>query len=123
LTFLKTGDSIRLKGEGRDWLVTLKDIDCRNFCQEKTLKSNSDLILAHAFMDLVDLPTELPRLLSLLRPGGLYYFTLNFDGGTIFYPAIDQQFEELLIKLYHQNMDNREEGTGAQPTGRRLLTR
>ena len=110
LTFLKTGDSIRLKGEGRDWLVTLKDIDCHNFCQGQALKSNFDLLLAHAFMDLVDLPTELPGLLSLLRPGGLYYFTLNFDGGTIFYPAIDQQFEELLIKLYHQNMDDREGG-------------
>lgn len=122
LTFLKTEDSIRLKGEGRDWLVTLKDIDFRNFCREQAIKSNFDLVLAHAFMDLVDLPTELPRVLSLLRPGGLYYFTLNFDGGTIFYPAIDQQFEELLIKLYHQSMDDREGGTaGHSQTGRRLL--
>jgi len=122
LTFLKTGDSSRVKGEGRDWLVTLKDIDCHNFYQGQALESNFDLVLAHAFMDLIDLPRELPRLLSVLKPGGLYYFTLNFDGGTNFFPVIDQQFEELLIKLYHQSMDDREGGTaGHSQTGRRLL--
>ena len=45
-----------------------------------------DLILAHAFLDLVDLETTLPGLLDLLAPGGFFYFTLNFDGSTIFDP-------------------------------------
>ena len=122
LTFSEMGGSIRLQGEGRDWLVTLKDIDFKIFSQEQSSQPGRDLLLAHAFLDLVDLHTGLPCLLSLLKPGGLYYFTLSFDGQTIFYPPVDQQFEDLVIKLYHQSMDRREGGTsGHSQTGRRLL--
>ena len=83
-----------------------------------------DLILAHAFLDLVDLDSALRRILSLTHPGGLLYFSLNYDGATIFepqiHPALDRQIEE----LYHQTMDLRQ--TGRAPsrmsrTGRRLL--
>ncbi len=122
LAFSETGGSIRLKGEGRDWLVALKNIDFKIFCQEQSVQPGRDLLLAHAFLDLVDLHTGLPCLLSLLKPGGLYYFTLSYDGQTIFYPPVDQQFEDLVIKLYHQSMDQREGGTaGHSQTGRRLL--
>ena len=68
------------------------------------------------------MPTGLPCLLALLKPGGLYYFTLTYDGETIFYPPVDQEFEDLVIKLYHQTMDRRAGGTsGHSQTGRRLL--
>ena len=46
----------------------------------------ADLLIANAFLDLVDVPAVLPALLRLLVPGGAYWFTVNFDGETIFQP-------------------------------------
>jgi len=33
-----------------------------------------DLVIGQAFLDLIDMPTTLPGLCSLVRPGGLLYF-------------------------------------------------
>lgn len=83
-----------------------------------------DLLVAHAFLDLVDVPTALPRLLGSLRPGGLFYFTINYDGETAFEPEIDQEFESLLMRAYHQTMDGRVvdgKPSGDSRTGRHLF--
>ncbi len=72
----------------------------------------------------MDLETTLPGLLSLLAPGGLFYFTLNFDGSTIFKPTIDAGLDRRLEMLYHQTMDQRQVGgrlSGSSRTGRRLF--
>jgi SAM-dependent methyltransferase len=83
-----------------------------------------DLLLAHAFLDLVHLPTALPGLLGLLRPGGLFYFSLNFDGATIFEPTLDADLDARIEALYHRTMDRRQRGglpSGDSRCGRRLL--
>jgi hypothetical protein len=79
-----------------------------------------DILIAHAFLDLMDLPTSLPRLFTLLVPGGLAYFTLNFDGVTTFEPTIDPALDALIERLYHQSMNERATG-GESQTGRRLF--
>lgn len=84
-----------------------------------------DVLIAHAVLDLLDIPTALPVLFSLLKPGGLFYFSLNFDGATIFEPAIDPAFDTLVEQLYHQTMDERVVGgrpSGDSHTGRHLFT-
>lgn len=84
-----------------------------------------DALIAHAVLDLVDLPRALPALLALLRPGGCFYFTLNFDGDTIFAPELDRAFEEHLMARYHHTMDTRRvngQPAGNSRTGRQLLT-
>lgn len=83
-----------------------------------------DLLIAHAFLDLVDLENALPQLLALLKPGGLFYFTINFDGETILQPVIDREFDEQIMTLYHQTMDTRVVNgrlSGDSRTGRRLF--
>lgn len=83
-----------------------------------------DLLVAHAFLDLLDVPRALPQLFSLLQHGGLFYFTLNFDGATIFEPAIDPAFDAEIEQLYHRTMDERvTDGvpSGDCRTGRHLL--
>jgi SAM-dependent methyltransferase len=83
-----------------------------------------DLLIAHAFLDLVDIPATLPSILELLAPGGLFYFTLNFDGVTLFEPGIDPAFDELVQSLYHRTMDERVTAgrpSGESRTGRRLF--
>jgi SAM-dependent methyltransferase len=74
-----------------------------------------DALIAHAFLDLVDVTQALPRLLALLRPGGLCYFTINFDGATILEPAIDPALDAQIEALYHQTMDERI--TNGRPSG------
>jgi SAM-dependent methyltransferase len=65
------------------------------------------LLLAHAFLDLIDLPRHLPVLLRAIAPGGLFYFTLNFDGETVFEPVDDPVLEGRLLAAYHRTMDER----------------
>lgn len=66
-----------------------------------------DVLIAHAFLDLVDIPAALPRLFARLRAGGLFYFSLNFDGATILQPEIDAALDGLIERLYHQTMNER----------------
>ncbi|MFZ0610794.1 MAG: class I SAM-dependent methyltransferase [Desulfobacterales bacterium] len=83
-----------------------------------------DVLLAHAFWDLVDIPTLLPGMLRILSNGGLLFFSLNFDGDTVLLPAISEDFDERVIRLYHRSMDERivdGRPSGHSRTGRRLL--
>lgn len=85
-----------------------------------------DLLLAHAFLDLVDLERTLPRLLRLLPAEGWFWFTINFDGVTRFLPVIDGELDRRIEKLYHLSMDERTDdmgrAAGHSRTGRLLLT-
>lgn len=74
-----------------------------------------DVLIAHAVLDLLDLETALPQLLAVLRPGGLFYFSLNFDGATLFQPEIEPEFDARLEAAYHRTMDERL--TGGRPSG------
>ena len=42
----------------------------------------ADVLIANAVLDLVDVRAVLPGLLRLLVPGGVYWFTINYDGET-----------------------------------------
>lgn len=64
-----------------------------------------DLLVAHAFLDVVDVPALLPGLLRQLAPGGAYWFTVNFDGDTIFAP--DHPGDDEVLGAYQASMDDR----------------
>jgi SAM-dependent methyltransferase len=83
-----------------------------------------DLLAANAVLDLLDLGRAVPALMALLRPGGLFYFTINYDGETIFEPPVDAGLEEPILRLYNQSMDERVadgKPSGDSRTGRRLF--
>ncbi len=104
--------------------LSLKADDVFDFADREAGRTAWDVLLAHAFLDLVDLETALPRLLALLKPGGCFYFTLNFDGATIFRPPLDPGLDALIEKLYHDTMDERRVGgqpSGSSRTGRLLF--
>lgn len=75
-----------------------------------------DLIIAHAVLDLVDVPSVLPQLLTRLGDEGLFWPTINFDGDTIFTPKDPR--DEALMAAYHLSMDRR---TGSSTAGRELF--
>jgi SAM-dependent methyltransferase len=115
----------RWRQEGLRLSAEFEAIDLFHFLQREQGRRHWDLIMAHAFLDLVDLEATLPGLLGLLAPGGLCYFTLNFDGATILEPAIDPGLDRLIETLYHDSMDRRRvdgQPAGSSHTGRRLLT-
>lgn len=87
--------------------LSLEAVDLFDFIQQKQGKQQWDMLIAHAFLDLMDIPATLPQLFSLLKPGGLFYFSINFDGVTALEPAIDPALDAQIEQLYHQTMDER----------------
>jgi SAM-dependent methyltransferase len=84
-----------------------------------------DLVVANAFLDLLDPPRALPRMHRLCRPGGAFLFSITFDGLTAFEPEIDRELDNRVLGLYHRTMDERVVNgsrSGDSRCGRHLLT-
>ncbi|MEZ4656748.1 MAG: class I SAM-dependent methyltransferase [Caldilineaceae bacterium] len=99
-------------------------VDLFAFLDQPDQTAQYDLLIAHAFLDLVDAQSVLPRLARLLKSGGVFYFPINFDGATILQPAIDPAFDALVEARYHLTMDERVingQPSGDSQTGRHLF--
>ncbi len=115
---------IMLRSENADLSVNFITADALEYCRQEDARGAFDLLIAHAFLDLLDLPTALPTLLAVLKPTGYYYFTLVFDGITHFEPPIDEEMEARIQSIYHQTMDERlidGAPSGNRYSGRHLL--
>src|SRR5579863_10420266 len=89
---------------------------------EATHGAPADVLIANAVLDLVDVPAVLPGLLRLLVGGGVYWFTVNYDGETIFEPG--HPLDDQVMRAYHRDMDERiryGRPAGDSRTGRRLF--
>jgi hypothetical protein len=126
------GFAVRQDSQGRMWLqrrdqnisVELEAIDVFRFIAREHGQRTWDLLVAQAFLDLMDVPSTLSALFSVLRPGGLFYFPITFDGMTSFQPEIDPAFDATIEAFYHQTMDQRTVGgkrSGDSRTGRHLF--
>lgn len=104
--------------------VRLQTADLYAFAARRENRQRFDLIIAHALLDLLHLPTALPSLLQMVRPAGLFYFSINFDGATLFLPEVDPALDGQIEALYHRSMDTRitdGQPSGDSRTGRRLF--
>jgi SAM-dependent methyltransferase len=82
----------------------------------------ADVLIANAVLDLADVPAVLPGLLRLLDPGGGYWFTINYDGESIFAPG--HLHDDQVMGAYHRDMDERVRygrPAGESRTGRHLF--
>ncbi len=111
-----SGNRIRLFDEAHDIEIQLERADVFDFIHKN--QAPADLLIAHAFLDLLPMPESLPKLLPLTN--GLAWLTLNFDGVTIFEPVIDAELDERIERLYHETMDARPTG-GDSKSGRHLF--
>ena len=126
---LRAAGQICLKKENqqngdRHLVINYIASDIYQFLPSKPPHGKWDLLIAHAFLDLVNLERALPLLLNEVRPDGLVYFTINFDGVSIFEPTFEPAFEADLLRLYHQTMDDRMidgQVSGDSQTGRHLF--
>jgi 2-polyprenyl-3-methyl-5-hydroxy-6-metoxy-1,4-benzoquinol methylase len=110
-----TPAQIQLQQAERKITVELEAIDVHEFAAREQERRTWDVLIAHAFLDLMDIPSTLPMLFSLLRPGGLFYSTLTFDGATVLQPEMDSELDAHIEALYHQTMDRRI--TAGRPSG------
>jgi hypothetical protein len=78
----------------------------------------ADLLVAHAFLDLLPMPGSLGKLFTLTN--NLAWLTLNFDGVTTLEPVINPELDARIERFYHQTMDTRP-GGGDSLSGRHLF--
>lgn len=117
LSTLKIGDDqMRVFDSDRDVHIGFERADVFDYIQQNS--SPADLLIAHAFLDLLPMPESMPKLLKLTK--GLAWLTINFDGLTCLEPAIDAAVDEQIERLYHATMDTRQTG-GDSRVGRHLF--
>jgi hypothetical protein len=109
-------DQLRVFDQTRDVRIRFECADVFDFIQKN--KEPADLLIAHAFLDLLPMPESMPRLLALTRH--LAWLTINFDGVTSLEPTIDVALDERIERLYHATMDMRASG-GDSRAGRHLF--
>jgi hypothetical protein len=108
----------RVFDNARDVRVSLEREDVFDFIQKKPPKA--DLLIAHAFLDLLLMPESLNKLFSLVKFDGLAWLTVNFDGVTTLEPTLDPVLDAKIERFYHQTMDKRSTG-GDSHAGRHLF--
>jgi hypothetical protein len=109
-------NQLRIFDRTRDVQIRLERADVFDFVQKN--QEPADLLIAHAFLDLLPMPESLPRLFSLTK--SLAWLTINFDGVTSLEPTVDVALDEKIERLYHQTMDTRPTG-GDSKSGRHLF--
>jgi len=107
---------LRIWDTTHDVRIHLERADIFAFVQKN--QEPADLLIAHAFLDLLPMPESLQKLMSLTND--LAWLTINFDGVTTFEPAIDARLDEQIERLYHKTMDTRLTG-GDSRSGRHLF--
>ncbi len=121
---VERGDNLQFSTTRGEILVKLLAVDLYDFLEQDQRKGSWDLLIAHAFLDLIDVPTTLLRIMNLIQNGGSFYFSINYDGLTVLQPPIDREFDELVLELYHRAMEERMHAGrqfGDRYTGRNLF--
>jgi SAM-dependent methyltransferase len=127
LPYIAAGSEKRFQGQAPSGVTFELEALCADIhavIGDPKLFNRWDLVMAHAVMDLVNIPETLHGFQRLLRPGGLLYLTLNYDGLSCFLPQWEPEFEEMLMSRYHLSMDNRiieGRSSGSSQSGRRLI--
>ncbi len=109
-------DQLRICDQNRDIRIRFECADVFGFIEKN--KKPADLLIAHAFLDLLPMPVSLEKILSLTN--GLAWLTINFDGMSSFQPVMDRVLDEKIEWLYHESMNTRSTG-GDSRTGRKLF--
>ena len=109
-------NQVRVYDKTHNVQIMFERADVFNFIQRNKLPA--DLLIAHAFLDLLPMPESLPKLLSLTND--LAWLTINFDGVTTFQPAISAKLDARIEQLYHKTMDTRPTG-GDSKSGQHLF--
>jgi hypothetical protein len=120
-TVERDSESLHIRGTGVDFRVRFAEADAATF-DEDAIPGAADLLVANAFLDLVELPQTLDMLMALVRPGGLCWLSVNYDGETMFIP--EHASDDVFMQTYNRSMDDRVRNgrpSGDSKTGRHLF--
>lgn len=109
-------DYLHLCDQSHDIYIRFECADVFDFTESNN--TPADVLIAHAFLDLLPMPESLKDLLSLTN--GLAWLTINFDGLSSLQPSINPLLDEQIERLYHATMDERPTG-GDGRMGRKLF--
>lgn len=101
----ETGDALHAFGDESDGALDAFRDESGDALDAFRNESGADLFVASGFVDLVPIPDLLSVVESSLRPGGLAYLPITFDGGTIFQP--DHPSDENVEEAYHKGIADR----------------
>ena len=107
-------DSLRIRTPSCQLRVELVQGEISEFLAQSS--EQYDLVIANAVLDLLDLDQVLPLLWQRCASGALFWFTLNFDGESVFLPSLP--LDDEVFEAYHASMDRR---SGSRYTGRQLF--
>jgi SAM-dependent methyltransferase len=83
-----------------------------------------DAVIAHQVMDLLPPRTMAERIAGWLRPRGVFYATLNYEGETALFPVYREvELEDRILAVYDASMEKRrvwDQASGGARSGRRL---
>jgi len=79
---------------------------------------SADLVVAQALLDLVPVVEAMDRIEGALRPGGLAYLPITFDGVSVFLP--DHPDDGVVVDAYHAAIEE-QPGRNSR-AGRRLIS-
>lgn len=113
--------SIRVEKADAAFEVEFVCADMFAFLGAREQQQKYAAVFANAVLDLVDLEPTLPMIWQVLTPGALCWFTINFDGETIFLP--EHPLDGPIIDRYHATMTAGpgRDRAGHSQTGRRML--
>jgi hypothetical protein len=109
-------DQFRVFNGEYDIRIMLEHADVFEFIKKNRVPA--DLLIAHAFLDLLPMPASMPKVLSLANK--LAWLTINYDGVTSLEPKLDAALDAQIEQLYNQSMDARPTG-GDSKSGRHLF--
>ena len=105
-------------GTGDEYLAALS-VDSGDGASEGGDR-RADIVIAHAVLDLFSAEEAAALARGLLRPGGLLYATITFDGESFFEPDEEPELDRRVRDAYHESMARR--GKIGAGFGRKLLT-
>lgn len=118
----RSPEGLHIVGAGVDLEILTVQGEIGDVLDSGPAPPRADLLVANAVLDLVDVPSTLPRLIDLVVPKGLYWFSINYDGETIFQP--EHADDDAFMRIYNRSMDERisyGRPAGDSKTGRRLF--
>jgi len=121
-TVERTSDALRFRAGALDVTVRFVRTEVGEYLDREASALDADLLIANAFLDLFDVSVMLPRLLGLVAPSGLFWFSINYDGETIFQPG--DSYDAVFMQVYNRSMDERVSHgrpAGDSKTGRHLF--
>jgi len=121
-TVESSSDALHFRSNVADVAVRFIRAELGEYLHRNATIPPVDLLIANAFLDLVDVARVLPPLLRLVAPAGLYWFSINYDGETIFQP--EHPDDGILMQVYHHSIDERVRdghSSGDRKTGRHLF--